>query len=259
MADYKPFFDLLNVRAQLWTEPELTTWTCRLAANEIRCHTISNLNLHSLYLAQGNSEFRDFLRSADAVHIDGMPVIALSRLLGVPARRKHRVTYVDWLDRLMATASERQLNVYFLGSRPGVGERAGTILRRRHPGLRIDSHHGYFDVAPGGHENQEVLDRIHRFQTDLLLVGMGMPRQECWILANSDQLRAGVCLPCGAAMDYVAGEIPTPPRWAGRFGLEWLFRLLAEPGRLAHRYLVEPWGLFIPVTTALYRRWKGPR
>ena len=60
---------------------------------------------------------------------------------------------------------------------------------------------------------------------------------------NIKRLGSAVILPCGAAMDYIAGEIPTPPRWAGRLGLEWLYRLLAEPGRLWKRYLVEPWFL----------------
>jgi N-acetylglucosaminyldiphosphoundecaprenol N-acetyl-beta-D-mannosaminyltransferase len=73
------------------------------------------------------------------------------------------------------------------------------------------------------------------------MVGMGMPRQEHWIVDNFELLGPVVVLPCGAAIDYVAGEIPTPPRWAGRCGLEWLYRLAAEPGRLWKRYLIEPW------------------
>jgi N-acetylglucosaminyldiphosphoundecaprenol N-acetyl-beta-D-mannosaminyltransferase len=72
---------------------------------------------------------------------------------------------------------------------------------------------------------------------------MGMPRQEIWVLNNLEKLHAKVILTCGACMDYIAGEIPTPPRWMGRVGLEWLYRLLSEPGRLWKRYLVEPWFL----------------
>jgi N-acetylglucosaminyldiphosphoundecaprenol N-acetyl-beta-D-mannosaminyltransferase len=74
-------------------------------------------------------------------------------------------------------------------------------------------------------------------------VGMGMPRQEHWIMDNLHRLHSMVVLPCGASIDYVCGEIPTPPRWAGRWGLEWLCRLLAEPRRLWKRYLIEPWFL----------------
>ncbi|RUT04502.1 hypothetical protein DSM107010_57820 [Chroococcidiopsis cubana SAG 39.79] len=73
------------------------------------------------------------------------------------------------------------------------------------------------------------------------MLGIGMPRQEHWILDNLDRLSANAILTAGAAMDYVAGAVPTPPRWAGQFGLEWLFRLLAEPQRLWRRYSIEPW------------------
>jgi N-acetylglucosaminyldiphosphoundecaprenol N-acetyl-beta-D-mannosaminyltransferase len=116
----------------------------------------------------------------------------------------------------------------------------------------MDASHGYFD--PGGEENERVLRAIEAFAPDVLLVGMGMPRQEHWIMDNLDRLGSTVLLPCGASIDYVAGEIPTPPRWAGRWGLEWLYRLLAEPGRLWKRYLIEPWFLgYLLVTQWLGR------
>jgi len=70
---------------------------------------------------------------------------------------------------------------------------------------------------------------------------MGMPLQENWILDNLPDLEADVILPSGACFDYLAGEIPIPPRWMGRVGLEWLYRLGSEPRRLWRRYLVEPW------------------
>jgi N-acetylglucosaminyldiphosphoundecaprenol N-acetyl-beta-D-mannosaminyltransferase len=75
------------------------------------------------------------------------------------------------------------------------------------------------------------------------MVGMGMPRQELWIEANLDAIQAKIILATGAVLDYVAGVIPTPPRWSGPLGLEWAFRLAAEPRRLASRYLIEPWTL----------------
>lgn len=248
------FYEFLNVPVQLWTESALTDWASR-AARSTHCHTIANVNLHSLHLAQKRGPLRECLCTADAVHIDGMPVIALCRMLGIPARREHRVTYIDWLRRLFEVAAQEHLRVFFLGSKPGVGERAGDILRRRYAGLLFESHHGYFDAAPDAQDNLGVLEHIHRFDADLLLVGMGMPRQEQWILENRERLPGGVCLPCGAALDYVAGVVPKPPRWTGRLGVEWLFRLLVEPRRLAHRYLIEPWSLGKPFASALFRHW----
>ena len=86
-----------------------------------------------------------------------------------------------------------------------------------------------------------MLDEIAQFHTDILMVGMGMPRQEHWIVDHLDRIPAHAILTAGACMDYVAGVVATPPRWMGRAGLEWLYRLGSEPGRLWRRYLLEPW------------------
>ena len=141
------------------------------------------------------------------------------------------------------TASGKTL-CYNLPVLQKITEEAGArALRQRWPRLSICTRDGYFDVARAGAANRTVVKRIQEWAPDLIMVGMGMPRQEAWILENLAQLPNAVILPCGAAMDYVAGVVPTPPRWAGRLGVEWLFRLAAEPSRLWRRYLVEPWGI----------------
>lgn len=97
-------------------------------------------------------------------------------------------------------------------------------------------------------QNLETLAAINAYQPHVLMVGMGMPRQEYWILDNIEHIHTNAILTAGACMDYLAGAIPTPPRWMGKMGLEWLYRLLSEPKRLWRRYLVEPWfvaGLFL--------------
>jgi len=106
--------------------------------------------------------------------------------------------------------------------------------------------HGRFEPDRNGPDNAEVLAAINDAQPDVLFVGMGMPRQESWILDNLDGLGGRVIFSVGAAFDYEAGAIPTPPRWTGRVGLEWLFRLASEPRRLFSRYLIEPWSLIPP-------------
>ena len=83
---------------------------------------------------------------------------------------------------------------------------------------------------------------------------MGMPRQEHWIFENSADVGAGAICNVGGLMDYIAGETPTPPRWMGRFGLEWLFRLASNPKRLWRRYLIEPWFVLKLFFAELLRR-----
>jgi N-acetylglucosaminyldiphosphoundecaprenol N-acetyl-beta-D-mannosaminyltransferase len=128
-----------------------------------------------------------------------------------------------------------------VGGRPGVGEKAAAVLREAAPGLDIQTHHGYFDVT--GPDNDAVLRTIARYGPHILMVGMGMPRQESWIMDNFHALDTHVILNSGACFDFVAGVVPMPPRWLGRVGLEWLYRLMSEPKRLWKRYLVEPFYL----------------
>jgi N-acetylglucosaminyldiphosphoundecaprenol N-acetyl-beta-D-mannosaminyltransferase len=220
--------------------------------------TIAHQNLHSLYLMRKDDALAEFLRSADVVHADGMALVLLSRLEGGDLRREHRTTYVDWLDPLLRRGEAEGWRVIFVGSAPGVDARAIAVLSDRHPGISFACHHGYFEE--GGPEEAALLAEIRRFDPDVLMVGMGMPRQERWIARHRDALAVPAVLPVGGCMDYVAGEIPTPPRWAARLGFEWLSRLVSEPRRLWRRYLVEPL-LLLPwlVPTLVRSRWSRRR
>lgn len=209
--------------------------------NSDRHGIIASRNLHSIYIYHHDSKMQTFSARAQYMRVDGMPIVLLGRLLGYPLRRKHRVTYVDWIDPLMAEATRQSWRVFYLGSTPNVVERGASILRQKFPGLQIVTADGYFDATAGSVENQKIIEKINAYQPNVLMVGMGMPRQEHWILDNLDCINANVILTCGACMDYIAGAIPTPPRWMGKVGLEWSYRLWTEPKRLWQRYLIEPW------------------
>jgi len=204
-------------------------------------YTLGNHNAHSVYLWHRVQDMRNFYAMADYVLIDGMSLILLGRMVGLRLKREHRATSLDFMPILLPEAVRERWRIYFLGSRPGVAERATAILRAQHPGLQICSHHGYFNTARLGAENREVLAEINGYAPHVLLVGMGMPRQELWILENRGDITANIVSPCGAHMDYIAGEKPVAPRWLALIYMEWLYRLVSEPRRLWRRYLVEPW------------------
>jgi N-acetylglucosaminyldiphosphoundecaprenol N-acetyl-beta-D-mannosaminyltransferase len=248
---------LLGVTVDRLTLPALTALVGTAVARKERW-VIAHHNLHSVALHRRDPEVRALYARARFVHADGMSLVAVARWLGLPLGREHRVTYADWTGPLMAEAAARGWRVFHLGGRPGVAARGAAVLRRRHPGLRIATAHGWFDAAPGSRDSERRLARIAAFRPDVLMVGMGMPRQERWILHHLERLPAAAVLPCGACMDYVAGAVPTPPRWAGRLGAEWLFRLAVEPRRLWRRYLLEPWGL-LPLLAAELREARGRR
>ena len=215
--------------------------TIAARAAEKRKTLIANHNLHSLRLWDREPAMARLYARAEIVEIDSMPLVAWGRLMGLKLGREHRNTYLDWREDFWRMASAGGLRVFHLGCKPGVGAAAREALLKQYPGAVIGERHGYFDLE--GVENEAVLAEIAAFEPDVLFVGMGMPRQERWIEANWDRLPECPLLPIGAAFDYEAGVVPTPPRWTAAIGMEWLARFLAEPGRLFHRYFVEPWGL----------------
>jgi N-acetylglucosaminyldiphosphoundecaprenol N-acetyl-beta-D-mannosaminyltransferase len=231
---------ILGVQVEALSMADLNATVTDAIENDKRV-LIANHNLHSIYLYHHDARMRSFYAAAHHIHVDGMAVIALGRLLGIALRRDHRVTFVDWMGPLASAAAQHGWRVFYLGSRPSIAERGAQALCQRYPGLQIRTAHGFFDPDPASPEAQAIVTEIEAWRPHLLITGMGMPRQEHWIIDHLDKLSANVVLNGGAALDYFAGAIPTPPRWAGRCGLEWLFRLVSEPRRLWTRYLVEPW------------------
>lgn len=239
---------LLGGEVDVVTPADVLDFTAR-RIRDGRHGVVANHNLHSLYLLRRNPEMARFYASADLIEADSTPLIAWGRLLGRPIGREHRCTYLDWREAFWVRAAREGWRVFYLGGEPGVAARGADAVRARWPDAQIGVRHGRFDM--GGPENDAVLAEIAAFAPDVLFVGMGMPRQEAWIAANLDRLAPCVAFPVGAAFDYEADALPTPPRWTGRLGLEWLFRLAAEPRRLAFRYLVEPWSLIGPACADL--------
>src|ERR1700727_1395112 len=233
-----PSFNLLGFRVQAIRANDLLMIIAEAVKNKAK-YIVANHNMHGLYLWYQDAEMRKLHARADFIHIDGLPLIPLFRLFGFRVNRKHRTAYVEFLPLLATEAVKRDWRVYYLGSKPGVVERGAERLRENHPGLQLHTHHGYFDG--GGAGNDAVLEDIRAYDPHVLLVGMGMPRQEAWITENIKEISARTVFCAGCTMDYIAGTIPACPRWLGNIGFEWFYRLLAEPARLWRRYLVEPW------------------
>ncbi len=204
---------------------------------------IANHNLHSLYLIQKRPELAGFYDRADLIEVDSTPLLWFSSALGLHSRGFHRCTYLDWRDHFWSVANRNGWRVMSIGGAPGVGDEAARRLKARYPGADIAIHHGFFDPHRDGPENAAVLAQITAFQPHILFVGMGMPRQELWIDDNFERLPDCVILSVGAAFDYEAGVQSAAPRWMGRAGIEWAYRLLHDPRRLFVRYCVEPWTL----------------
>jgi len=199
--------------------------------------TVLNVNANCLNLLYRDSALRGFFDDADVVFCDGSGVMLAARLLG--GRIPERITYADWAWRLAAFAETEGLSLFLLGAGPGVAERAAQEFRARHPGLNISGvRDGYFDHTSGSEENEAVLREVNAAGPHILIVGLGMPLQERWLMENRNRLDAGVALTGGAVFDYVSGGLRRGPRLLTDNGFEWLARLLVEPRRLWRRYLL---------------------
>jgi N-acetylglucosaminyldiphosphoundecaprenol N-acetyl-beta-D-mannosaminyltransferase len=148
-----------------------------------------------------------------------------------------RVYGPDLLLACCAVSVEKGWQHFFYGGAPGVAERLATLLRDRFSGIRIVGVESppYRDLTTN--EDEALMRRIGA--ADLLWVGLGTPKQERWMHAHLGTVSAKVMIGVGAAFDFLSGTKRQAPRWMRQSGLEWVFRLLSEPGRLWRRYLVN--------------------
>ncbi|WP_221585061.1 WecB/TagA/CpsF family glycosyltransferase [Microbacterium sp. G2-8] len=189
------------------------------------------VNAHVVNLARHDPDLRDFLRDAATNYADGKSVVWAGSLLGgsVP----ERVATTDLAEPVLRAAADADLPVYFFGGAEGVAARAAEKMVEHVPGLRIRTSHGFVadDDVPA------LLDDIRAHDTRILFVGLGDPLQERWVQAHRDELPP-VVLTCGGLFDWLSGAHRRAPRWMMQAGLEWAWRLLIEPRRLARRYLL---------------------
>lgn len=190
------------------------------------------VNAAKLVLLRRDPGLRAIVERCALVNADGQPIVWASRLLGDPL--PERVTGIDLMERLLALAEERGYRVFVLGARAEVLERAVARLRERHPRLELC---GYRDGYFRDEASALVCAEIRAARPHILLVAMPSPRKEQWLARHLSELRVPFAMGVGGAVDVVAGMTRRAPGWMQRAGLEWLFRLLQEPRRLARRYL----------------------
>lgn len=213
---------------------------------------MANINFHGMAAALDNAPMRSLLEQPDTrVIIDSMPFIFLTKILGYKLRREHRTTSLDFYADLFELGAQKNWRFGFLGTTPDNLAKGLAILKQRHPNLDIDGHHGYFDIHDTTPQSihAHIIDWLRQRSHDILIVGMGMPRQEEWIQTVQSHVPTRVFLPTGGYLDYQIGVQKRAPRWMGQIGLEWAFRLAANPKRLSYRYLVEPFILIAKLSS----------
>ena len=200
---------------------------------ERRQEYVCVVSVHGLVVAQRDPAIRHALNHCGMATEDGMPLVWWSRLAGFSQAR--RVCGSDLLDAACAHGVPRGFRHYFYGATPKVVER----LIERRPGLCVTGYRSAPFRPRTPAEDAAEIAAINAAEPDFVWVGLGMSEQEKWMVEHLGKINATALIGVGAAFDFHAGTKPRAPVWMKHAGLEWLFRLLTEPRRFAHRYLID--------------------
>ncbi len=223
------------------------------------CRYVVTPNVHHLVLLQKPSSLRRSYRNASLILVDGRPVTWALKLLHEPVPEV--VPGSDLVPALFDAATHDQpLSVFLLGAAPGVAERAKGVIHARWPYVRIVGAYG----PPHSFENDEVetkhiLDIVRQASPDLLVIGLGCPKQELWICRFAAQVDAKVAICAGATIDFIAGHRQRAPLWVQQIGFEWLFRAIQEPRRMGKRYLRDVLTFPAMIVRELWKRRQASR
>jgi len=197
---------------------------------------VATANVNFVVKAIHDPEFMEIVQTADIITADGTPILWAARWLGTPL--KERVAGSDLVPLLADAAARKGYRVFLLGGAPSVGEKAAANLRRKWPRLEVHHYAPPFDPLLEM-DHQQVLERIRAARPHLLFVSLGAGKQEKWIRMNLKDLGVPVCVGVGATVDFLADVVPRAPVWMRKSGLEWLFRIVQEPGRMWKRYFFD--------------------
>lgn len=181
-----------------------------------------------LVTASRDAEFAEIIRHADLVTPDSYGVVWAASKVGAPV--PERVSGVDLMGRLCAMSSEWGSRIFLLGAAPGIADLAAANILEKYPGCQIvGARHGYFESSM----DATIAAEVAGAKPDILFVAMGIPRQEKFIWATKDIIRARVAVGVGGSFDVFSGTVKRAPRIIQKLRLEWLWRTLANPKKIA--------------------------
>lgn len=226
--------DLLNMHD---TVNLISDW---FAQPQKDCHFVVTPNVDHIVKLQTDIGLQKAYKEAALIVTDGRPVVWAANLLGVNI--PGTVPGSDLVPALFehAQINQQPLTVFLLGAMPGVADRARDVIHATWPMVRVV---GTLSPDYGFEKKPEVskfiCEAVNNSGADLLVIGLGAPKQELWITQYASEISVKVALCVGATIDFIAGEKSRAPMWMQKVGLEWLHRMLSEPKRLAKRYIVD--------------------
>jgi N-acetylglucosaminyldiphosphoundecaprenol N-acetyl-beta-D-mannosaminyltransferase len=231
-----PSYDLIGVKVSAIQIPQILAQIQTWINTQSYGHYIIVANTHVLMEGRVNADLHQAIEQASMVIPDGMPLIVVGRMRGFSLPK--RAYGPDLLLAALADSNAKGWRHYFYGSTPQILAGIQDQIKKHWPQVTIA---GMYSPPFRNLTNQEdrvVIERINSVRPDILWVGLGCPKQECWIAEHQHVLDVPVMLGVGQAFDILAGAKAKAPAWMQSHGLEWLFRFMQEPRRLWKRYLI---------------------
>lgn len=255
----RPVYMLMGLPVDAVTTSQATELVRSAALNGRKCF-LSTPNLNFTITALNSPVFRNSVIDSDLVVADGMPLVWVAKLLGIPVTE--RVAGSTVAANLQKKSSDtRQIRVYFFGGLPGVAEQACRELAKHQTGLIGVGHYNPGFGTVQDMSEKSVLAAINAAKPDIVLVSLGAQKGQAWIQANRHQIDAPVISHLGAVVNFIAGTVARAPVWMQRTGLEWVWRILEEHALIKRywhdglAYLRELHQHVLPLSRAL-KSWK---
>lgn len=216
--------------------------------NGIPLH-LMGVNADKINELNRNERLKHIVNGCGIINADGASVVWASRKLKKPV--KERVAGIDLMDRLLALSEKRKYSIYLLGAKQEVVEQTVKVIADKYPGLKIAGfRNGYFFRK----DWDEVAQELRSSGAQIIFVGITSPLKEYLVEYLQEKDVPSVFMGVGGSFDVISGNIPRAPMWMQKAGLEWLFRVLQEPGRLWKRYLIGNTRFIISVYREKYRK-----
>ena len=208
-------------------------------------------NVDHIVQLDTDKELQAVYENASLILTDGKPLMWIAKWYGTPIKEK--ISGSDLFPLLCKMSAEKGYKMFFLGAAEGVAAKAAENFSERYKGLQVV---GTYSPPYGFEKNQIEMDKIKEMvkksAPDILIVGLGCPKQEKFMYYNCQNFGVPISFGLGASLDFEAGNVKRAPKWMANHGLEWLFRITQDPKRMAKRYLLNDMKIF----ALMFKYWR---
>lgn len=202
------------------------------------CSYVVTPNVDHIVRLEKDEELQKVYKNASLILTDGKPLIWISKWYKTPIKEK--ISGSDLFPKVCELAANKNYTMYLLGAAEGVADTAAKNLMKKNPGLNVvGTYSPPFGFEKNEQEMNKIKTQIQEVHPDILIVGLGCPKQEKFMYYHCKELGVPISFGLGASIDFEAGNIKRAPKWMSNHGLEWLYRFSKEPKRLFKRYFVD--------------------